>query len=102
MGRNASLRVRSSLAADARLVARTQDDDDDDSPLSAAVARVEARSLRSKVRVATAKGETVKPAGKPKKVKGKDSERRRKRELAQSPWLRSAWASKKKDDGDSS
>ena len=66
------------------------------------MARVEARSLRSKVRVATAKGETVKPAGKPKKVKGKDSERRRKRELAQSPWLRSAWASKKKDDGDSS
>ena len=64
---------------------------------------MEARSLRSKVRVATAKGETVKPAGKPKKVKGKDSERRRKRELAQSPWLRSAWASaKKKDDGDSS
>ena len=58
---------------------------------------MESRTLRSKVRIATAKGETVKPAGKPKKVKGKDSERRRKRELQQSPWLRSAWASKKKE-----
>jgi hypothetical protein len=52
------------------------------------------------VRIATAKGETVKPAGKPKKVKGKDSERRRKRELQQSPWLRSAWATKKKEEDD--
>ena len=76
------------------------EDDEDDSPLSAAVARVEARTLRGKVRIATAKGETVKPAGKPKKVKGKDSERRRKRELQQSPWLRSAWATKKKEEDD--
>ena len=59
---------------------------------------MEARTLRWKVRAATAQGEAVKPAGKAKKVKGKDSERRRKRELQQSPWLRSAWASKKKDD----
>lgn len=82
-----------------RLCAQDEDDEDD-SPLSAAVARVEARTLRGKVRIATAKGETVKPAGKPKKVKGKDSERRRKRELQQSPWLRSAWATKKKEEDD--
>lgn len=59
------------------------------------MARIEMRTARSKVRVATAKGETVKAAGKPRRSKGKEGERRRKREMVQSPWLRSAWASKK-------